>query len=151
MILVARTLHPGSEFVDLDALVGAHVGLFDVDLPVGEVFFGDEAALLLRAADEFVGDVAFVEPVISGVDRFLTGFAGLQSYRFGIDELLKRIEQIELLEYLTGVGGFAFFFSQVRQKYLPGVGPFFDKVFESFDGIGGLGFKKWPCTQEVSL
>ncbi len=61
-------LGPGGELVDVDAAVVHAHRLFKDDLPVGEVFGGDEAARGTVAAHDFGGKVAAVETLIGGHD-----------------------------------------------------------------------------------
>ena len=60
-----------------------------------------QAALLLRAADELLRDVALVEAVVGGVDGLLAGLARLERLLLGLDQLAQRGGQVGLLEDLA--------------------------------------------------
>ena len=71
-----------------------------------------------RAADEFAGDIALVEPVVGRVDRFLAGLARRQGLALGLDELSERRGEVGLAEDLPRPGRFVRL-AEVRQQDVP--------------------------------
>ena len=55
-----------------------------------------------HGGDELVGDVAFVEAVVGGVDGFFAALAVLQGVALGLDELAQCRGEVGLAEDLTG-------------------------------------------------
>ena len=132
-----RALDPGGQLVDVDALVGGADGLLEVDLPVGEIGEGVQTSLFLRAAHEFLGDVAAVEAVVGRHDRILAGGTGSQRFGLGLDELFKGAGEVLLNEDLAGGGGGAVL-AVVREEDRLRVRPLRQPVLLALDGVGRL-------------
>ena len=112
-----RSLRPTRELVYRDPLVAGGYRFLDLYLPAGEIGDGVQSALFARAATEFLGDVAFIKTLISGVDRLLAVLAGFQRLRLGIHEFLQSGEQVRLAPNLTGTRRFVRL-ARVREEQL---------------------------------
>ena len=130
-------LHPRGELVDLDSFVRGHHGLFDVDLPVGEVVGRDQRAFLPGSPHEFPRDVTLVEPVVRRIDRVLAVLAVGERLPFGLEKFPQRGREVGLSEDLSGAWSFAVL-AQVGQVDLARVFPLFDPFFVPLDGVGRL-------------
>src|SRR5690606_9925572 len=106
---------------------------------LGQVFFSDEAALLLASTCKFFCDIAFIEPVIGSVDGLLSALSFFQCLLLGVHHLLQSLEKIGLHEYLTRTWRFPFF-TKVWQEHSLRVWPFFNSRFAAFDAVCQLSF-----------
>ena len=99
-----RTLHPGGEFVHVDALVAGADRRFDVHLPVGQIGCGEQPAVLAVGAHDFRGDVAAVKALVGRVDGLFARAARGQGLRFRGDEFAQRCQQVALAEQIAAGG-----------------------------------------------
>ncbi len=132
-----RALDPARELVDVDAFIRGRHGLFETDLPAGQVLHGDEPALLLRAADEFAGDVALIKAIVGGPDGLPPRLPRGQGLTLGFDELFQRFGEIGLAEDLARPGGLVRL-SGMREQNGAGVGPGLDPVLVLLDAVARL-------------
>ncbi len=133
-----RSLHPAVQLVDVDAAVVGVRGLLEFDAPAREVLLRDQAALLLQPAHEFLADVAAVEALVRGHDRFLARAARGERLRLRLHQLAQRRRQVRLAEDLSRVRRLARL-SEMRQHDGLRVRPLLDLLLQGFDPVGGLG------------
>ncbi len=131
------SLLPERELIDGDSLVGRADRLLDADLPVGQVLHRNEPAFLLRGPDQLLRDVAFVEAVVRGIDRFLSRLSPGKSLTLRLDQLAQRSGKILLHEDLAGLRCLTLL-PGVRQKKLARVLPLLDVILLSLDRASRL-------------
>ena len=117
-----RALRPVRQLVNFDSLVRCRNGFFNVDLPFGEIFGRDQAALFFDAACDLPRDVALIESIICGENRVLTTLAGGQRLTFCFDELTQGCRELRLAKDLAGLRRFALL-SRMRQHYFARIFP----------------------------
>ena len=96
-----RSLAGGGILVDLVAAIVDRNWRLDFGGVFGEIFVAEQAAVGLGERRQFCGDVAFVEAVARGFQRFVPAL-GLIRF-FGFDQLLQSAREIGILENLAGL------------------------------------------------
>ena len=133
------SLRPWLELVHVDAAILCHYGRFCFDLPVGEIRKRDEPTLLLQAANELLGDVTAIEPLVGGHDGVVAVLAAAERLLLGLHELPQRRREVRLAKDLACLGGFPGF-AGVRQHHRARIAPLFEPALVALDRIRRLFF-----------
>jgi hypothetical protein len=136
-----RTLGPVVELVDVDAAVSRVPRLLELHAPVREVILRDLPALLLCAAHELCADVAAVEAVVRGLERFLARLASLQRALLGLNELPERRGEVRLAEHFARNRRLAGL-PEVREHDGLRVRPLLERLLLRLDAVRRLGLDR---------
>ena len=136
-----RALGPDRELVDVDALVRGLDGLLELHLPAGEILLREEPALLLRAPDELLGDLAPIEAVVGRLERLLAALARLEGLLLRLDELSQGRREVLLDEHLAGHRRLAPL-AGVGKEHRPGVGPAGEPLLLPLERVRELGLDR---------
>jgi len=139
-----RTLDPGGELEDLDALVVCGDRLLDMDLPPVQVVHGDETTLLLRSPDQLFGDITAVEPVVGGVDRVLPALAHCKRLCLSLHQSFQGGQKVGLSEDLPFPGTWILQVVGMGKEQIPGVPPPADQLPVRPDSTNRISFHRIP-------